>query len=254
MCFHRYTGRGLFLDPPTVYMCNGVWKLSLPEALHLEIPKLENKGKPYIFFKSTIILNCHLDLILCLFENFSTFLYFTAFSSRDEIFHKIRDKSDLARNYSSYISEQLLQYSGSGGFYHIGALIMEPGKISLLLFCFNPLLNFHIIFLFIWKLKLNFSWTLFYCLKLDAAVLLSLKHEKGYNGYNVWLWVHLLHQNYLCWMWCIEILVLAVLHICWFSLYLQFVGSLSRSQFDMLTDILTVLYIYMFWLLKSKCK
>lgn len=67
MCFHRYTGRGLFLDPPTVYMCNGVWKLSLPEALHLEIPKLENKGKPYIFFKSTIILNCHLDLILCLF-------------------------------------------------------------------------------------------------------------------------------------------------------------------------------------------
>uniref|UniRef100_A0A7N2L1K3 Uncharacterized protein n=1 Tax=Quercus lobata TaxID=97700 RepID=A0A7N2L1K3_QUELO len=87
-----YTGRGLFLDPPTVYMCNGVWKLSLPEGLHLEIPKLENK----------------------------------AFSSRDEIFHKIRDKSDLARNYSSYISEQLSQYSGSGGFYPIGALILEP--------------------------------------------------------------------------------------------------------------------------------
>ncbi|KAM3762418.1 hypothetical protein ACB098_01G343900 [Castanea mollissima] len=87
-----YTGRGLFLDPPTVYMCNGVWKLSLPKGLHLEMPKLENK----------------------------------AFSSRDEIFHKIRDKSDLARNYSSYISKQLSQYSGSGGFYHLGALIMEP--------------------------------------------------------------------------------------------------------------------------------
>ncbi|GMY35413.1 bifunctional dethiobiotin synthetase/7,8-diamino-pelargonic acid aminotransferase, mitochondrial [Fagus crenata] len=87
-----YTGRGLFLDPPTVYMCNGVWKLSLPEGLHLETPKLENKD----------------------------------FSSRDEIFHTIRDKSDVAKIYSSYISEQLSQYSGSGGIYHIGALIMEP--------------------------------------------------------------------------------------------------------------------------------
>lgn len=157
MCFHRYTGRGLFLDPPTVYMCNGVWKLSLPKGLHLEIPKLENKGKPFFFLSLPLFLIA-IWISFCVYlKNFPPFLYFTAFSSRDEIFHKIRDKSDLARNYSSYISEQLSQYSGSGGFYHIGALIMEPGKISLLLFCFNPLLNFHIIFLFIWELKLNLS-------------------------------------------------------------------------------------------------
>ncbi|KAE8056780.1 hypothetical protein FH972_013519 [Carpinus fangiana] len=87
-----YTGRGLFLDPPTVYMCNGVWNLSLPEGLCFGNPKLEN----------------------------------IAFSSRNEIFHRIRDNSDLAEIYSSYISQQLSQYSGSGGFNHIGALILEP--------------------------------------------------------------------------------------------------------------------------------
>ncbi|KAL0710096.1 hypothetical protein Bca4012_017074 [Brassica carinata] len=29
-----YTGRGLFLDPPTVFLCNGVLNLSLPESFH----------------------------------------------------------------------------------------------------------------------------------------------------------------------------------------------------------------------------
>ncbi|KAF5456290.1 hypothetical protein F2P56_025788 [Juglans regia] len=37
-----YTGRGLFLDPPTVYMCNSTWNLALPEGFHLETSKLEN--------------------------------------------------------------------------------------------------------------------------------------------------------------------------------------------------------------------
>lgn len=32
--FHyRYTGRGLFLDPPTVFLCNNIWNISLPEGL-----------------------------------------------------------------------------------------------------------------------------------------------------------------------------------------------------------------------------
>ncbi|KAF5456289.1 hypothetical protein F2P56_025788 [Juglans regia] len=87
-----YTGRGLFLDPPTVYMCNSTWNLALPEGFHLETSKLEN----------------------------------IAFNSRDDIFHKRRDGSDLAEIYSSYISKQLSQYSGSGSFNHIGALIFEP--------------------------------------------------------------------------------------------------------------------------------
>jgi len=100
-------------------MCNGVWNLSLPEGLYFGNPKLENIGNFFFFLYLT---------------------FFTAFSSRDEIFHKIRDNSDLAEIYSSYISQQLSQYSGSGGFNHIGALIFEPGKISyiVILFQFPP--------------------------------------------------------------------------------------------------------------------
>lgn len=50
----------------------------------------------------------------------------TAFASHDEIFHRGRDKSELATVYSSYISKVL---SGSRGSSNIAALIMEPGKI-----------------------------------------------------------------------------------------------------------------------------
>jgi hypothetical protein len=56
MDFHRYTGRGLFLDPPTVYMCNGVWNLSLPEGLCFGNPKLENIGKLFNFFNLCLLL------------------------------------------------------------------------------------------------------------------------------------------------------------------------------------------------------
>ncbi|GKV18237.1 hypothetical protein SLEP1_g28647 [Rubroshorea leprosula] len=82
-----YTGRGLFLDPPTVFMCNGEWNLSLPEAFHSEALKLD-------------------DL---------------TFRSRDEIFVRNRDTSNLAAMYSSYISHQISRSSDQ-----IGALIMEP--------------------------------------------------------------------------------------------------------------------------------
>ncbi|TXG61009.1 hypothetical protein EZV62_012372 [Acer yangbiense] len=37
-----YTGRGLFLDPPTVFMCNSKWDLSLPEWLHAKIVNLQD--------------------------------------------------------------------------------------------------------------------------------------------------------------------------------------------------------------------
>ncbi|XWS70927.1 hypothetical protein CRYUN_Cryun03dG0092500 [Craigia yunnanensis] len=87
-----YTGRGFFLDPPTVFMHNGKWTLSLPEVFHSETLKLE-------------------DITL---------------RSRDEIFLKSRDKSNLAGLYSSYLSQQLSQYSGLSGIKQIGALIIEP--------------------------------------------------------------------------------------------------------------------------------
>ncbi|OMO91501.1 Aminotransferase class-III [Corchorus capsularis] len=87
-----YTGRGLFLDPPTVFMQNGIWNLSLPEGFHSETLKLEDM----------------------------------TFRSRDEIFGKSRVKSNLAGLYSSYVSQQLSQYSGLSGIKQIGALILEP--------------------------------------------------------------------------------------------------------------------------------
>ncbi|KAM7477033.1 hypothetical protein LguiB_024276 [Lonicera macranthoides] len=90
-----YTGRGSFLDPPSVYMCNGRWKLSLPQGVQSEKLKEED---------------------MC-------------FGFRDEIFNKTRDSSSLAGIYSSYISEELLQHSGSQKFTYIGALIIEPGKM-----------------------------------------------------------------------------------------------------------------------------
>lgn len=84
-----YTGRGLFLDPPTVFLHRSVWKLSLPAMIH-------NKSFAY-------------DKMM--------------FSSRDEIFCKSRDESDLSGIYSLYISQHL---SGSMGSKYIGALIIEP--------------------------------------------------------------------------------------------------------------------------------
>ncbi|XP_048133501.1 bifunctional dethiobiotin synthetase/7,8-diamino-pelargonic acid aminotransferase, mitochondrial isoform X2 [Rhodamnia argentea] len=84
-----YTGRGLFLDPPTVFLHRNVWKLSLPAMIHNE---------SFEFDKMT-------------------------FSSRDEIFCKSRDESDLSGIYSSHISQHL---SGSRGSKYIGALIIEP--------------------------------------------------------------------------------------------------------------------------------
>ncbi|XP_052200425.1 bifunctional dethiobiotin synthetase/7,8-diamino-pelargonic acid aminotransferase, mitochondrial [Diospyros lotus] len=87
-----YTGRGLFLDPPTVYMHNGVWNLSLPNRMHPELVKAED----------------------------------TAFRVRDEIFDKKRDGSSLASSYSLYVTQELLLPSESKGSTHIGALIIEP--------------------------------------------------------------------------------------------------------------------------------
>ncbi|XP_020227433.1 bifunctional dethiobiotin synthetase/7,8-diamino-pelargonic acid aminotransferase, mitochondrial isoform X2 [Cajanus cajan] len=80
-----YTGRGLFLDPPSVFMHNKTWNISIPEGYCWESLK--------------------------------------AFASRDGIFHKSRDKSELATVYSSYISKVL---SGFRGTSRVGALIMEP--------------------------------------------------------------------------------------------------------------------------------
>ncbi|XP_061361684.1 bifunctional dethiobiotin synthetase/7,8-diamino-pelargonic acid aminotransferase, mitochondrial [Gastrolobium bilobum] len=82
-----YTGRGLFLDPPSVFMHNNTWNISIPEGFQSENLKHET------------------------------------FASRDEVFHKGRDKSELATVYSSYISKVL---SGCRGSNNVGALIMEP--------------------------------------------------------------------------------------------------------------------------------
>lgn len=87
-----YIGRGLFVDPPTVYMHCGRWNLLLPDALHSEKHDLE-------------------DL---------------SFAFRDELFSESRDASTISRRYSSYISKQLSTYSGGPQNKWIAALIIEP--------------------------------------------------------------------------------------------------------------------------------
>ncbi|XP_048624775.1 bifunctional dethiobiotin synthetase/7,8-diamino-pelargonic acid aminotransferase, mitochondrial-like [Brassica napus] len=86
-----YTGRGLFLDPPTVFISNGAWNLSLPESF----PQTASEESG-------------------------------TFTTRDEIFDKSRDTSTLATIYSASVSEQLQEYSESSQSAHVGALIIEP--------------------------------------------------------------------------------------------------------------------------------
>uniref|UniRef100_A0A0E0LSU0 Bifunctional dethiobiotin synthetase/7,8-diamino-pelargonic acid aminotransferase, mitochondrial n=1 Tax=Oryza punctata TaxID=4537 RepID=A0A0E0LSU0_ORYPU len=82
-----YSGRGLFLDPPTVYIKNKTAHLSLPPSIW------------------------HEQL---------------SFSSLTEVFCKTRDTSSAAKLYVSYISQQLSQYAMSNNSEHIAALIIEP--------------------------------------------------------------------------------------------------------------------------------
>lgn len=53
-------------------------------------------------------------------------LFLSVFYSRDEVFDKKRDHSDLAGIYSAYLSQQLSYSSKSKSF--LGALIIEPGN------------------------------------------------------------------------------------------------------------------------------
>ncbi|KAL0404568.1 UNVERIFIED_CONTAM: Bifunctional dethiobiotin synthetase/7,8-diamino-pelargonic acid aminotransferase, mitochondrial [Sesamum radiatum] len=87
-----YRGRGLFLDPPTVSMSDDIWEVALPQKMQ--------SGK-----------SGH----ECL-----------SFNSRDEIFKRSRDGSDLASLYASFILQELHSLSDSNGLSHIGALIIEP--------------------------------------------------------------------------------------------------------------------------------
>ncbi|XLU26261.1 hypothetical protein S245_062327, partial [Arachis hypogaea] len=102
------------MDPPSVFMSNNMWSLLLPEGFQIENLKLGNISKFQIP-----------TLIPFLFRISSySFDIFTAFASRDKIFLKGRDTSELVVVYSSYISKLLSRYRGSN---NIGALIMEPG-------------------------------------------------------------------------------------------------------------------------------
>ncbi|KAK6783709.1 hypothetical protein RDI58_017163 [Solanum bulbocastanum] len=87
-----YKGRGHFLDPPTVAMRDGVWKLSLPQEIETLKPRLE-------------------DL---------------TFSLRENIFKESRDTSNLADIYHLYIWKTLELIIDSSGSTRTGALIIEP--------------------------------------------------------------------------------------------------------------------------------
>ncbi|KAJ0984227.1 hypothetical protein J5N97_002583 [Dioscorea zingiberensis] len=87
-----YSGRGLFLDPPMIFISDGVWNLSFPDAF-LSYQLKDQK---------------------------------TRFCLRDELFCQTRDYSALAKCYSAYISRQLLQFYETSPSTYIAALIIEP--------------------------------------------------------------------------------------------------------------------------------
>ncbi|KAL7138072.1 hypothetical protein ABFS83_10G137900 [Erythranthe nasuta] len=88
-----YSGRGIFLDPPTVSMYGGgIWEVSLPEKMQSEKSNDER----------------------------------LSFCSRDEVFKRSRDGSALADLYTSSILQELQLLSDTNGLSHVGALIIEP--------------------------------------------------------------------------------------------------------------------------------
>ncbi|GJN36790.1 hypothetical protein PR202_gb25686 [Eleusine coracana subsp. coracana] len=90
--FHITVGRGLFVDPPTVYVKNDTCNLSLPKLMkHDEMSYGDS-----------------------------------CFSSLAEVFCNTRDTSSAADVYLSYISQKLSEFSLSNNSEHIAALIIEP--------------------------------------------------------------------------------------------------------------------------------
>jgi len=87
-----YSGRGLFLDPPTVYIKSEMYNLSLPLSMPHD-PQTSDD---------------------------------TCFSSQAEVFCKSRDKSSAADLYLSYINQQLSEFSLSSNSEYLAALIIEP--------------------------------------------------------------------------------------------------------------------------------
>ncbi|KAH6803183.1 adenosylmethionine-8-amino-7-oxononanoate transaminase [Perilla frutescens var. frutescens] len=88
-----YRGRGLFLDPPTVALYDGIWEVSLTQKMQSEISGHDES---------------------------------LSFSSRGEVFKRSRDGSGLARLYTSSILQELELLSDNNSFSQIGALIVEP--------------------------------------------------------------------------------------------------------------------------------
>jgi dethiobiotin synthetase/adenosylmethionine--8-amino-7-oxononanoate aminotransferase len=88
-----YSGRGLFLKPPTVYLRKGRWHLQLPEA-------------NYSDSKTNV-------------EH--------SWESREEVFDADRDGTMLANMYSESIKKQLALSTTRKGSTSIAALIIEPG-------------------------------------------------------------------------------------------------------------------------------
>ncbi|KAH8950396.1 hypothetical protein BDL97_10G083100 [Sphagnum fallax] len=87
-----YSGRGLFLKPPTVYLRKGCWHLQLPEA-------------NYSDSKTNV-------------EH--------SWESREEVFDADRDGTMLANMYSESIKKQLALSTTRKGSTSIAALIIEP--------------------------------------------------------------------------------------------------------------------------------
>ncbi|GLJ26997.1 hypothetical protein SUGI_0528990 [Cryptomeria japonica] len=86
-----YSGRGLFLDPPSVFLHNKEWQLQVPDALMFLELKCPGLG-----------------------------------TTCEALFSTKRDESTLAMLYCDYISQHLSRFSTLSPSKHVAALIIEP--------------------------------------------------------------------------------------------------------------------------------
>ncbi|KAG4959075.1 hypothetical protein JHK87_035708 [Glycine soja] len=94
-----YTGRGLFLDPPSVFMHNSTWNVSIPEGYHLESLKgksiiIQGAGGMHMvdpLFQRVLVNECRSRKIPVIFDEVFTGFWRLGVETAVELIHCVPD-------------------------------------------------------------------------------------------------------------------------------------------------------------------
>ncbi|MCO5563043.1 hypothetical protein L7F22_016679 [Adiantum nelumboides] len=144
-----YQGRGLFLDPPYIFMCNRKWHIDLPTS----------------YMESRRGSACDLNL---------------SYESRSDLFDEQREHSQLATLYREFIRKSIASCKDTST--HLGALIIEPEYLGCNpdIGCYSKLLTGGVVPLAVTLA----SSAVFDSFKGDSK-LLALLHGHSYSGHAV---------------------------------------------------------------------